>query len=64
MCDQSEAMGLCASTSENEPKEEHLWSLFDEGFADWNGGRPRGNRKPAKIPPGPPVSDYVIEHRR
>jgi LexA DNA binding domain len=48
---------------ERAKNEAHLWSLVDEGFADWNGGRPRGSKQPAKITPGPPVSDYVFEDR-
>jgi DNA-binding HxlR family transcriptional regulator len=43
--------------------ETQLWKLVDDGFAEWNGGRPRGSTKPVKIIPGPPVSDYVIEDR-
>jgi len=44
--------------------EDQLWRLVDSGFASWSGGKPKGSRKPVKVTPGPPVSDYIIEDRR
>ena len=40
-----------------------LWRLAQEGFASWSGGKPKGSKHPAKLTPGPPISDYIIQDR-
>jgi hypothetical protein len=40
-----------------------LWEMVARGEAHWSGGKPKIPRKPLKLAPGPPVSDYIIEER-
>jgi hypothetical protein len=41
-----------------------LWALVDQGIATWSGGKPPLHKRVAKITPGPPLSDWIIENRR
>lgn len=41
-----------------------MWKLVDEGFASWAGGKPKGANPPAKLKPGPTVTEMVHEGRR
>jgi len=43
--------------------EGYLWLMVREGKAEWSGGKPKGSKHPARITPGPPISDYIIEDR-
>ena len=40
-----------------------LRRLTKSGFASWSGGKPKGSKRPVKLTPGPPISDYIIEDR-
>ncbi len=40
-----------------------LRELVDKGFAHWSGGKPKGMKRPVKVTPGPPISDYIVEER-
>jgi tetratricopeptide (TPR) repeat protein len=42
---------------------ELLWSLVEEGFASWSGGKPKGSKRPIRVTPGPPISDYIVQDR-
>ncbi len=43
--------------------EERVAALIREGAIQWDGGRPRGSRRPADLR-GPAVAEAVIEDRR
>ena len=49
-----------------EPESDHAWAwqLVAEGRARWEGGKPAGCARPAKIAPDRTVSAAVIEDRR
>ena len=38
-------------------------AMLREGVADWNGGKPRGSRRPARVK-GPSMAETVSEGRR
>ncbi len=40
-----------------------LRGLVDEGFMRGAGGKPKGMKRPVKLKPGPPISDYIVEER-
>jgi tetratricopeptide (TPR) repeat protein len=42
----------------------YLWRLVEGGEAAWSGGKPKGSKRPVKLTPGPPVSDYIVEERQ
>ena len=41
-----------------------LHRLVKDFCAGWAGGKPKGSKRPVKLTPGPPISDYVIQDRR
>ncbi len=41
----------------------YLWRMVERGEASWSGGKPKGSKRPVKLTPGPPVSDYIVEER-
>ena len=41
----------------------YLWLMVREGKASWSGGKPKGSKRPVKLTPGPPISDYIVEER-
>jgi prevent-host-death family protein len=47
------------------PDDDMAWAhrMVAEGRATWNGGKPTGSKRPARVH-GPSVSDAVIEDRR
>jgi Flp pilus assembly protein TadD len=42
----------------------YLRGLVDIGFGSWSGGKPKGSKKPAKLSPGPSITELVHEGRR
>jgi hypothetical protein len=58
------SLGLVRRRSEPMSDDEAaLWRMVDAGKARWPGGQPHGSRHPAKLTPGPPISDYIIQER-
>lgn len=49
--------------AEAKPSRRRVERLLESGLARWDGGKPRGTPKPARIV-GPSVADAVIEGRR
>ncbi len=49
-----------------EPREDLAWAykMVAEGRAHWNGGKPKGSRRPVRIKNGRLASDVVLEDRR
>jgi prevent-host-death family protein len=43
---------------------ERAWALVRSGRASWEGGKPRGSDRPARLAGRRSVSDMVIEDRR
>lgn len=44
-------------------RDERLDALLRDGTAHWDGGKPRGSRRPVRLR-GPSVAEAVIEDRR